>query len=216
MRANPSTWGARQAGHWTIPRGGTSLPTQEAEYSFSGFIPTNKQTNKQTNTWKSLKSPWKQKQNEECPRPGRRVRCFRATLLLSCSAPLVCVLNSFEWLEVWWLTHKQNKKRSGFQKYNSGELLVHSAKPQTRHTERKSTTQEFSSLRDNQYFSDTWHFAQIELSAKLLDYFVRRNKSNRDQSMEFESCVLLPCYWGKLFTFSSSTRCLCQIKADSD
>jgi len=28
------------------PRGFTSLPTQEAEYSFSGFIPTNKQTNK--------------------------------------------------------------------------------------------------------------------------------------------------------------------------
>jgi len=30
------------------PRGFTSLTTQEAEYSFSGFIPTNKQTNKQT------------------------------------------------------------------------------------------------------------------------------------------------------------------------
>jgi len=30
------------------PRGFTSLPTQEAEYSFSGFIPTNKQTNKKT------------------------------------------------------------------------------------------------------------------------------------------------------------------------
>jgi len=30
----------------TSPRGFTSLPTQEAEYSLSGFIPTNKQTNK--------------------------------------------------------------------------------------------------------------------------------------------------------------------------
>jgi len=30
------------------PRGCTSLPTQEAEYSFSGCIPTNKQTNKQS------------------------------------------------------------------------------------------------------------------------------------------------------------------------
>jgi len=29
------------------PRGFTSLPTQEAKYSFSGLIPTNKQTNKQ-------------------------------------------------------------------------------------------------------------------------------------------------------------------------
>jgi len=29
------------------PRGFTSLPTQEAEYSFSGFVPTNKQVNKQ-------------------------------------------------------------------------------------------------------------------------------------------------------------------------
>ena len=28
------------------PRGFTSLQTKEAEYSFSGFIPTNKQTNK--------------------------------------------------------------------------------------------------------------------------------------------------------------------------
>jgi len=38
--------------HWykqtvITPRGFTSLPTQEAEYIFSGFIPTNKQTNKQ-------------------------------------------------------------------------------------------------------------------------------------------------------------------------
>jgi len=31
------------------PRGFASLPTQEAQKSFSGFIPTNKQTNKQTN-----------------------------------------------------------------------------------------------------------------------------------------------------------------------
>jgi len=29
------------------PRGFTSLPTQKAEYSFPGFIPTHKQTNKQ-------------------------------------------------------------------------------------------------------------------------------------------------------------------------
>jgi len=29
------------------PRGFTSLPTQEVKYSFSGFVPTNKQTNKQ-------------------------------------------------------------------------------------------------------------------------------------------------------------------------
>jgi len=28
------------------PRGFTSLPIQEAEYCFPGFIPTNKQTNK--------------------------------------------------------------------------------------------------------------------------------------------------------------------------
>jgi len=27
------------------PRGFTSLPTQEVEYGFSGFIPTNNQTN---------------------------------------------------------------------------------------------------------------------------------------------------------------------------
>jgi len=30
----------------TIPRGFTSVPTQEEEYNFPGFIPTNKQTNK--------------------------------------------------------------------------------------------------------------------------------------------------------------------------
>ena len=30
------------------PRGFTSLPTQEPQYCFSGLIPTNKQTNKQT------------------------------------------------------------------------------------------------------------------------------------------------------------------------
>ena len=37
------------------PRGFTSLPTQEVEYSFLGFIPTNKQTNKQ---W-YRRVPWK-------------------------------------------------------------------------------------------------------------------------------------------------------------
>jgi len=33
----------------TTPRGFTALPTQDVEYSCSGFIPTNKQTNKQIN-----------------------------------------------------------------------------------------------------------------------------------------------------------------------
>jgi len=41
------------------PRGFISLSTQEAEYSFSGFIATSKQANKQTNSRSDLDSKYK-------------------------------------------------------------------------------------------------------------------------------------------------------------
>jgi len=39
-----------------IPRGFTSLQTKEEEYSFSGFIPTNKQTNYATGAARTIRN----------------------------------------------------------------------------------------------------------------------------------------------------------------
>jgi len=81
-------------GVWITPSGFTSLPTQEEEYSFLGFIPTNKQK-QQTNQGNML---------SKC---GSALGLGPSGLPCYCT-PLVCV-PAIGTLAVWWQNTKKIK-----------------------------------------------------------------------------------------------------------